>query len=193
MECLASHLVVEVHLNCVICNLKNNSRDHRAHAVHHRNCVARYEKVLADLTVDFKCSLWKVNDSAWVDFAISVSRGQRYIECVAGLHSLDMLFKLREKASCSVDIVKWSFLYCLVNYLSIYFEFIHELYYFVLSDLHNIYFYNLFFFPVALLLSMKPVLFMDKLSVFLLPSMESAVFMDRSICRPFRSSTGISL
>ena len=193
MEGLACHSVVEVHLYSVLCHLKNDAWDNSTHAVHHRNCVARYEKVLADLTIDFKCSLWKVNDSAWVDFAISVSRGQRYIECVAGLHSLDMLFKLREKASCSVDIVKWSFLYCLVNYLSVYFEFIHELYYFVLSDLHNIYFYNLFFFPVALLLSMKPVLFMDKLSFFLFPSMKSAVFMDRPICRPFRFSNGISL
>ena len=51
-----------------------------------------------------------------------------------------MLLEFWKEASCSVDIVERPFLYCLVNNLSVYFEFIHELYYHVLSDLHNIYF-----------------------------------------------------
>ena len=63
MESLACHLVVEVHLDAVFSNLDHYSWDNSAHAVHHRNGVARYEKILADLAVDFECRLRKVNNS----------------------------------------------------------------------------------------------------------------------------------
>ena len=73
MEGLACHAVVEVHLYAVLCNLKYYAWDYSAHAVHHRNGVARYEKILSDLAVHLECCLRKVNDSAWVGLAVSVS------------------------------------------------------------------------------------------------------------------------
>ena len=73
--------------------------------------------------------------------SVCVSRCESHVKLAARLHALDMLLELREKASCAMNIVKW-LLYCLVNYHSIYFEFICELYYFVLSDFHIVFCFN---------------------------------------------------
>jgi hypothetical protein len=74
VESLACHSVVEVHLHRVRCHFENNARDYATHAVHHRNCVSWYEEVFTDLSVHFKCSLRKVDDSVWIHFSISVCR-----------------------------------------------------------------------------------------------------------------------
>ena len=60
MESLARHRVVEVHLDCILCHLDDNSRDHSALVAQHRDGVTRYEKIFADFTVYFKCFLRKV-------------------------------------------------------------------------------------------------------------------------------------
>ena len=141
MESLACHLVVEVHLYSLRCNLEYNARDHAAHAVHHRNCVARYEEVFSYLTVNLECRLWKVDDSVRIDLTVCVSRCKSHVEPASRLHTLDMFLKLRKKASCSMNIVKW-LLYCLVDYHSFHFELICELYYCVLSDFHIFFCFN---------------------------------------------------
>ena len=63
MEGLSCHLVVEVHLYAVFAYLEDHTRDHSAHAVEHRDCIARYEKVLAYFTVHFECRFRKVEDA----------------------------------------------------------------------------------------------------------------------------------
>jgi hypothetical protein len=63
MESLACHLMVEVHLYAVCCHFYHNSRDYTAHAVHHRDCVTRYEKILANFSVNLECCLWKIDYS----------------------------------------------------------------------------------------------------------------------------------
>lgn len=142
MECLASHRVVEVHLYSLRSHLEYNAWDNCSNAVKHRNCVARNEKVFSYFTVDLECSLWKVDNSVRVDFAISICCCECHVELAARLHALDVLLKLREEASCSMNIVKW-FLYCLVNYHSFYFEYVCELYYFVCFDFHIVSVFNL--------------------------------------------------
>ena len=63
MESLAGHLVVEIHLDAILGNLYHNARDHSAHAVHHRDCVAWHEEVFTDFAVHLERCLWKVNYS----------------------------------------------------------------------------------------------------------------------------------
>ena len=63
MECLARHLMVEVHLHAVLAYLHNYARDHATHWAYHRDCVADNEKVLADLAVNLESCLRKVDDS----------------------------------------------------------------------------------------------------------------------------------
>jgi hypothetical protein len=60
---LACHLVVEVHLHAIFRNLYYYAWDYAAHAVHHRNGVAHNEEVLADLAVNLKRCLWKIDHS----------------------------------------------------------------------------------------------------------------------------------
>ena len=74
MESLACHLMIKVHLHAVCCYLKNNAWDNSTHAVHHRDCVAWYEKVLANLTIYFESSFWKVDDSIWISLTICINR-----------------------------------------------------------------------------------------------------------------------
>ena len=62
MQGLSCHLVVEVHLYAVLSNLDNDSREDSAHAVHHRDRVARDEEVFADFSVHLEGCLWKVDD-----------------------------------------------------------------------------------------------------------------------------------
>ena len=79
----------------------------------------------------------------WVHFAVSVNRCKCDVKSVTCLHAFDMCLKLRKKASCAVDIIKRFLFCCLVNNLSFNFEFVAELYYCVLCNLHILYFYNL--------------------------------------------------
>lgn len=74
MECLAGHLMVEVHLDGIFAYFQNHTRNDSSHAVHHRNCVSWHEEILAYFSVDLECRFRKVNDPVRVDFAISVSR-----------------------------------------------------------------------------------------------------------------------
>ncbi len=74
MEGLAGHLVVEVHLYAVLGNLYDYARDYAAHRVKHRDSVAGYEKVLANLTVNLECRLRKVYDPVRIFFSVSVCR-----------------------------------------------------------------------------------------------------------------------
>ena len=136
--------MVEVHLDRVFGNFEDYSRDYSAHAVHHRDCVARYKEVFADLSVNLECSFRQVDDSCRIHFAISVGRGEGDLELVTWLHALDVCLELRKEVACSVDIVKRSFLCCMVYYLSFYFEFIAELYYCVLCNFHILCFYIIY-------------------------------------------------
>jgi hypothetical protein len=74
MKGLAGHLVIEIHLDAVSAYLKHYTRNHTAHRADHRNCIARYKKVLADFSVYFECCFRKVNDPLRVNFSVSVSR-----------------------------------------------------------------------------------------------------------------------
>lgn len=55
MESLACHLMVEVHLYRIFSHFKYYTRDYCAHAVEHRDGVARYEKVFAHFSVYLEC------------------------------------------------------------------------------------------------------------------------------------------
>ena len=55
MESLACHLMVEVHLYRIFSHFKHYTRNYCAHAVEHRNGVARYEKVFAHFSVYLEC------------------------------------------------------------------------------------------------------------------------------------------
>ena len=135
-EGLAGHLMIEVHLHAVLAHFKNNTRNHCAHAVEHRYCVAWYEKILANLAVDLECCLWKVDDAAWVYLAVTVLWRKSNVECRAWLHALDMLLELRKKAACSMYVIQWSFLSCVVYHLAVHLKFVAEFYYSVLCNFH---------------------------------------------------------
>ena len=136
MQGLSCHLMVEVHLHGVCCNLKYHSRNHYSHAVHHRDSISRYQEVFSDLSVHFKCSLWKVNDPVWFHLAISVCRRKGHVKLISRFHALDMLFELRKQTSCALYIIQRSFLCCVVNNVSVNFEFVCELHYSVLFNFH---------------------------------------------------------
>ena len=135
-EGLAGHLVVEVHLHAVFANLTNNTRDHSTHAVEHRDSVAWYEKILANLAVDLERCLWKVDDAAWVNLAVTVLWRKSNVECRAWLHAFDMLLEFRKKAACSMYVIQWSFLSCVVYHLAVHLKFVAEFYYSVLCNFH---------------------------------------------------------
>ena len=128
--------MVEVHLHAVLAHFENDTGDHSSHAVHHRDGVSRHEKILAYLTVHLECSLWQVDDPAWIHFPVSVGRGEGHIKTVSRLHSFDMCLKLRQKAAGSVYIVKRLFLCSVVDHLSVHFEFVAEFHYLVLFNFH---------------------------------------------------------
>ena len=136
MQGLSCHLMVEVHLHGVCCNLKYHSRNHSSHAVHHRDSISRYQEVFSDLSVHFKCSLWKVNDPVWFHLAISVCRRKGHVKLISRFHAFDMLFELRKQTSCALYIIQRSFLCCVVNNVSVNFEFVCELHYSVLFNFH---------------------------------------------------------
>ena len=129
VEGLACHLVVEVHLHYILCHLENYAWDHCAHAVHHWDGVADNEKILADLSVDLERCLRKLNDSLWVNLAVSVCWCESYIECCTWLKSFDSCLELRKEVACSVDIVQRALLWALVNDLAVNLEFVAEFYY----------------------------------------------------------------
>jgi hypothetical protein len=136
MKGLAGHLVVEIHLDAVSAYLKHYTRNHTAHRTDHRNCIARYEKILANLPVHFECCFRQVNDPLRVNFSVSVSWRKSYVELASWLHTFDVSFELWQKAACSVNIVKRSFLCCVVDYLSVDLKFVAEFHYCILCDFH---------------------------------------------------------
>ena len=136
MEGLACHLVVEVHLDRICSDFENDSRNNTAHAVEHRDGVARHEKVLTDFAVDFECRLRKVDYHIRIHFSISFCRRECNVKFVPWLHAFDMGLELWEEAACSMDIVKRSFLCCLVDDLSVDFKVVAEFHYRVRSNLH---------------------------------------------------------
>jgi hypothetical protein len=79
-ESLSCHLMVEVHLHAVFIHLKHHTRNHRTHAVEHRDCVARYEKIFANLAVDLERCLREIDDAVWVNFTVSVLRRKSHVE-----------------------------------------------------------------------------------------------------------------
>ena len=74
MKGLTGHLMVKVHLDTVFGHFNYHAWNHTSHAVHHRNCVAWNKEVFAYFSIDFECSLRKVNDPAWINLTIAVSR-----------------------------------------------------------------------------------------------------------------------
>ena len=74
MKCLASHLVVEIHLHGFFCNLENHTRDNASHAVHHRDSVSWNEKIFAYLSVDCERRFREIYDPVRICLAVTVSR-----------------------------------------------------------------------------------------------------------------------
>ena len=136
MKGLAGHLMVKVHLDAVFCHFDHYARNHSAHAVHHRDCIAWNEEVFANFSVHFECCFREIDDPARIDFAVAVCRCKCHIKCASWLHAFDMCFKFRKKASCTMYVIEWSFLCCVVDDLAVNFEFIAEFNYLVLFYLH---------------------------------------------------------
>ena len=104
MEGLACHGMVEIHLDAVFSYAVNLSLDDLSLGVEHGDDIAYDEKVFAYLSLDFKCSLGKVEFVIGVVFAVSVGGGEYEIKAFAGLFSFHCRFKERQEHTGALDV-----------------------------------------------------------------------------------------
>lgn len=128
--------MVQIHLYSLTAYLKHDSRNDSTCAVQHRYRVARHKQVLANLSVHLESSLGKIDYPVLIHLAITVGRGESYIETVTRLHALDMLLQFRKQTAGSVNIVQRMLLCGMIDDFPFDFKFIAELNYCVFPDFH---------------------------------------------------------